>query len=484
MSGDWLTSLATWLTSHSEWLAVALFATAFAESLAIAGILIPGVAIIFAIAALAGQIAMPLGEALLWAALGAILGDSISFALGRLCQGKLDRVWPLSRYPKAIHKGEYFFHRYGGVSVVIGRFVGPIRPVIPLVAGALMMPWRRFLLFNLTSALGWAPVYVIPGYLVGSALASDIKPPAHFYPVIAISMGVLIVIYLTVFRFQLGLGYSSRLYQWLAGKMEKYDATHRFWRLYSSERPAQAGEFPLPSLSLAVTATALLLIWSQLATGTTLLQPFDTAVSTWFSQLRQPLFDPTILFFTMTGDAPVLIAAAGCLSLVLLFRGYYGGAVHILAAAGLTFLLVWLLKSFTGTARPDEVLAPPSSGAFPSGHTAGITVLCMLSANFVARETRHRRRWRTYLAFSLPVVLVAFSRLYLGVHWFTDVIGGLFLGLAITGYIRASYSRYDRVPLAPDVSLLGAIVAWIAFTAAYVWHQWPQAMLFYRSTGL
>ncbi len=107
----------------------------------------------------------------------------------------------------------------------------------------------------------------------------------------------------------------------------------------------------------------------------------------------------------------------------------------------------------------------------------------MLAANFVARETRHRRRWRTYLVFSLPVVLVAFSRLYLGVHWFTDVIGGLFLGLAITGYIRASYSRYDRVPLAPDVSLLGAIVAWVAFTAAYAWHQWPQAMLFYRTTG-
>ncbi|MEQ9546037.1 MAG: bifunctional DedA family/phosphatase PAP2 family protein [Marinobacter sp.] len=484
MSGNWLTTLSAWLTNHSEWLALAIFATAFVESLAIAGILIPGVAIMFAAAALAGQIAIPLVEVLLWAAFGAIAGDSISFALGRLCQGKLDRIWPLSRYPKAIHKGEYFFYRYGGVSVVIGRFVGPIRPVIPLVAGALMMPWRRFLLFNLTSAVGWAPVYVIPGYLVGSALASDIKPPAHFYPVIAISMATLILIYLTVFRFQLGLGYSSRLYQWLAKKMERYDATHRFWRLYSSERPAQGGEFPLPSLSLAIATTALFLIWSQLVTGTTLLQPLDSAAATWFAQLRQPLFDPAMLFFTLTGEALVLSVAGVCLSLALAFRGYYGAAVHIVAALALTTLLVWLLKSLTAIPRPDLVLSPPTSGSFPSGHTASITVFCMLSANFVARETRHRKRWRIYLVFSLPILLVAVSRLYLGVHWFTDVIGGFFLGLAITGYIRASYSRYDRVPLSQDFSLLAAISAVGAFSVAYIWHQWSHALVLYTPNGL
>ncbi|AZT82961.1 phosphatase PAP2 family protein [Marinobacter sp. NP-4(2019)] len=484
MSGDWLASLSAWLTNHSEWLAMAIFATAFAESLAIAGIVIPGVAIIFAVAALAGQIAMPLTEALLWAAMGAILGDCISFALGRLCQGKLDRIWPLSRYPKAIHKGEYFFHRYGGVSVVIGRFVGPIRPVIPLVAGALMMPWRRFLLFNLTSAVGWAPVYVIPGYLVGSALASDIQPPAHFYPVIAISMGTLIIIYLTVFRFQLGLGYSSRLYRWLARKMEQYDTTHRFWRLYSSERPAQAGEFPLPSLSLAIAATALFLIWSQLVTGTTLLQPLDSAAASWFSQLRQPLFDPTALLFTLAGETPVLVVAGLFLSLALVFRGYYGAALHIIAAVALTTLLVWLFKTYSAIPRPELVQAPPASGAFPSGHTTGITVFCMLVANFVARETRHRKRWRAYLVFSLPIPLVAISRLYLGVHWFTDVVGGFFLGLAITGYIRASYSRYDRVPLSRDLTLMTAIIIWGGFTAAYIWHQWEHALTLYAPTGL
>ncbi len=479
MSSDWLTSLSAWLSVNPEWLSVAMFATTFAESLAIAGILIPGVAIIFAVAALAGQIGMSLVDMLLWAAFGAILGDSISFALGRLCQGRLDRIWPLSRYPKMIAKGEYFFYRYGGVSVVIGRFVGPVRPVIPLIAGALLMPWRRFLLFNLTSAVGWAPAYVLPGYLVGSALAADLQPPAHFYPVVGVSLGALLLIYLTVFRFQLGLGHDSRLYHWLAGKMAGYEATHRFWRLYSSERPAQAGEFPLSSLSLAVSCTALFLIWGQLTTGTHLLIPFDQAVAQWFSSLRLPLFDPTMIFLTVMADGPVLIAAAAFLCLGLTFRGFYGAAVHIGAAAVITFVVVWALKSATAIPRPDQVFTPPASAAFPSGHTAGITVLSTLIANFIARENRHYRRWRIYLLFSVPVVLVALSRLYLGVHWFTDVVGGLLLGLAITGYIRASYSRYDQVPLAPDASLLAATLAWGGFTAIYTWHRWPEAVQFY-----
>ena len=479
MSGNWLTSLSAWLAANPEWLAVAMFATAFAESLAIAGILIPGVAIIFAVAALAGKVSMPLGEVLLWAAMGAILGDLASFALGRLCQGKLDRIWPLSRYPRIIAKGENFFYQYGGISVVIGRFVGPVRPVIPLVAGALLMPWRRFLAFNLASAAGWAPVYVIPGYLVGSALASDMQPPAHFYPVLAISLGTLLLIYLTVFRFQLGLGHDSKAYLWLAERMARYDATHRFWRLYSSERPAQAGEFPLPSLSLALGTTALFLIWGLLTTGTHLLQPFDQAVAQWFSVLRYPLFDPFMVFLTVIADLPVLMAAAGLLCLALGFRGFYGAAVHVMLAAVVTFAVVWLLKTATAIPRPDAVLAPPASGAFPSGHTAGITVLCTLLASFVAREGRHRKRWRTYLLFSAPIVLVAVSRLYLGVHWFTDVVGGLLLGLAITGYMRASYSRYDRVPLTADVSFVAAALAWGGCTAFYVWQRWPEAVLFY-----
>lgn len=480
MSSAWLADLSSWLGSHPGWLATALFATAFVESLAIAGIIVPGVAILFAVAALAGQTGMPLPEALIWAGLGAVTGDSVSFALGRLLNDRLDSVWPLSRYPVLIAKGQRFFQTHGGKSVVIGRFIGPIRPVIPLIAGALWMPWRRFLAFNIASAIGWAPAYILPGFLVGSALASEIRPPAHFYPVVGVSLAALVLVYLLLFRFQLGLGDGGRVYTWVQGWMAKYDATHRFWRLYSNSRPSRDGEFPLASFMLALGSAGLLLFWGQLATQTHLLEPFNLLAQQWFEQLRQPLLDGPALFFTLLGDPPVLVTAAGLATLVLSFRGYYAAAAHMLVAAALTVLLVWLLKAGLAVPRPDEVVQPPSSGAFPSGHTAGITVFVTLLASFIAGETHNRKRWQAYVILSLPLLPVAISRLYLGVHWFTDIIGGILLGLAITGGIRASYSRFDRIPVAPDPVTLAATVLWLMFTANYIYSTWPEAVASYR----
>jgi undecaprenyl-diphosphatase len=482
MSAEDYQALTDWLALHPHWLGFALLITAFLESLALAGIVIPGVAILFTIAALAGQTAMPLMAALVWAGAGAIIGDGISFALGRQFQGRLNTLWPLSRYPGLITKGEGFFQSHGGKSIIIGRFVGPVRPIIPLVAGALLMPWRRFLAFNLSSAVGWAPVYILPGYLVGSAMASDIEPPPHFYPVLAISLLIITAVYLLFIRFQLGLGRSSRVYGWLAHKMESYQATHRFWRLYSSQRPDHVGEFPLPSLMLGLASLALFLIVSQLSLNTELLTPFDHIAADWLAQSRHPIPDSIMVAITLLGDPAILIAGAVLAVLAMVFRGFYSAGLHVAGAALLTSLTVWLLKDATAIARPEFVMHPPSSEAYPSGHATGITVLCSLLASFVARESRPGRRWQYYLIFSIPLVLVAVSRVYLGVHWVTDIIAGVMLGLAISGLIRTSFSRFDNAPITLDSSLIAAATAWGAACIGYVIHEWPRAMIVYAPT--
>jgi undecaprenyl-diphosphatase len=480
MSGDWLGDWSAWLHMHPGWLALALFGTAFIESLAIAGLVVPGVAILFTLAVLAGQTGMPISEMLIWSGFGAIAGDTISFEIGRRLQGRLEAVWPINRYPSLIAKGKLFFQKHGGKSIVIGRFVGPVRPIIPLVAGALWMPWRRFLGFNIASAIAWAPAYTLPGYLVGSALASDIRPPAHFYAVIAISLAALAIVYLVLFRLQLGLTEGGRFYTWLEKRVKDYSTTHHFWHLYTNNRPSHGGEFPLASFTLALTATGLLLIWSQLATYTHLLEPFNQLVLQWFSQLRQPLLDGPIVAVTLIGDPLVLVTAAALFGFALWFRGYYAAAAHVVAAAFLTAVSVWLLKCTLGVPRPDQVISPPSSGAFPSGHSAGITVFATLIASFIAGEYESRKRWRAYILILLPVLPIAVSRLYLGVHWFTDIIGGILLGLAITGATRASYSRFDRVHLGLDIVIVIAGLLWLGFTASYIILTWPNALTAYR----
>mgnify|MGYP000429281504 FL=1 len=101
---------------------------------------------------------------------GAFLGDTLSYALGYRFKAHLGDIWPFSRYPTMIDRGTAFFHRHGAKSVVAGRFIGPLRPVIPAVVGMLGMKPARFLPVDLTACVIWAPAFLLPGMLFGASL--------------------------------------------------------------------------------------------------------------------------------------------------------------------------------------------------------------------------------------------------------------------------------------------------------------------------
>jgi hypothetical protein len=115
-----------------------------------------------------------------------VLGDGSSFLLGRWFGPAMRRLPWLQRRPHWIEAGERFFERHGVLGVVLGRFVGPIRPVVPLIAGMLRMRKTTFFAINLTSALAWAPVYILPGYLLGASLANALEPPVGWLPGVAL----------------------------------------------------------------------------------------------------------------------------------------------------------------------------------------------------------------------------------------------------------------------------------------------------------
>ncbi|OMH28457.1 DedA family protein [Motiliproteus sp. MSK22-1] len=164
-----ISDLIEWLNLHPQFITIAIASLAFIESLAMVGIVVPGISLLFATAALAGGANISLVYCLLAAMAGASTGDICSFFLGRYAHPWVLDHWPFKQHPEWVVRGELFFGRYGIYSVVIGRFIGPIRPVLPFVAGMLYMPPPRFIMVNLLSSMAWAPVYVMPGYLVGNS---------------------------------------------------------------------------------------------------------------------------------------------------------------------------------------------------------------------------------------------------------------------------------------------------------------------------
>src|SRR5215470_3749714 len=157
------------ITTHSHWAVVVMFITAFGESFAFLSLLFPGTTVLVAAGTLMAGGTLPVVPVLVGAVVGATLGDTVSYWLGRRYGGGIARIWPFSRNPELLPSGIRFFARHGGKSVFIGRFFGPMRAVIPLAAGVMEMPRGRFWLANVTSALVWAPMLLLVGDAAGEA---------------------------------------------------------------------------------------------------------------------------------------------------------------------------------------------------------------------------------------------------------------------------------------------------------------------------
>jgi membrane protein DedA with SNARE-associated domain len=155
------------ISGHSGWAFPVMFITCFGESFAFLSLLFPGTSILIVAGTLMSAGSLPYWPVLAGAVIGAVLGDSVSFWLGRRYGGGIARIWPLTRNPDLLASGIRFFEKHGGKSVFIGRFFGPVRAVVPLAAGTMRMPRGRFWFANVTSAIVWAPMLLFAGDAVG-----------------------------------------------------------------------------------------------------------------------------------------------------------------------------------------------------------------------------------------------------------------------------------------------------------------------------
>jgi membrane protein DedA with SNARE-associated domain len=106
----------------------------------------------------------------LWAAAGAAVGTTVSYALGQLLGPRVAHVWPLKERPHLLARAHDVFERHGFIAVVVAYFAGPLHPVIAVVAGVAQMPHWAFQAANCTAALIWTACYVAMGYVLESSV--------------------------------------------------------------------------------------------------------------------------------------------------------------------------------------------------------------------------------------------------------------------------------------------------------------------------
>lgn len=162
--------ISLFIEANQAWAGLVVFLLTLGESMLVIGIMIPATALLLFTGGLVGADTLPIAPILLWGIVGAIVGDAVSFWLGRWVGPSILRWRLIKRHRSTVARARLFFYRYGFLSIFFGRFLGPIRSTIPTVAGVMGMGHWRFQLANTLSAIVWVPLMLLPGFLAAKSV--------------------------------------------------------------------------------------------------------------------------------------------------------------------------------------------------------------------------------------------------------------------------------------------------------------------------
>lgn len=448
--------------AHAALVYAIAFIAAGLESIAVIGLIVPGSGILVALGALIPSGAVSLWWLCLFSILGALLGDGLSYWFGHRHRDRLRTIWPFDRHPGILAHGERFFAAHGGKSVFLSRFTAPVRGAVPLVAGMAGMAPRRFFAINVLSALGWAPAHILPGALIGAGLVLTHAVATRLVILVVVLLGVLwLAAKLASLSVRRGLpllaAAERRLHRW-AGEHDGWLARQLFALLDPSRGEGRV--LALLGFILVAAVWTFFGVLEDVVSGDPLVRA-DTAVHNMLLGLRSQMADRVMIATTELGGAAVVGALVAAVLAWLVWRRAWHAAAYWVAAAAGSALIGLAIKAALHRVRPEPLYTGWEAFSFPSGHaTAGAAIYGFLAV-LLAREARPAWQVLSAAAAALMVVLIGFSRVYLGAHWFSDVVAGIAFGTAWMALLAIAFVCHDppRLRSAPLAAIAIATVA-------------------------
>ncbi len=196
-----LDQLIQFVSAHPYLAYATVFFAALLEAVPVFGSFVPGSSIIVGLSAFVAAGELGLAGVLASAIVGAAIGDGTAFLLGHGYQRRILGFWPLKSYPGLIARSEDFFQRQGALAVLFARFVPPVRAFVPVTAGALGMPPRRFFAMNIPAVCLWACAHVLPGALAGTLWKQYGREIEHIVlPALAVIVAIAVVMWIIRLR--------------------------------------------------------------------------------------------------------------------------------------------------------------------------------------------------------------------------------------------------------------------------------------------
>jgi membrane protein DedA with SNARE-associated domain/membrane-associated phospholipid phosphatase len=435
-----------------HWGYLIIFTAAFLESSAFMGFLVPGESVVVLSGFLASQGYLEIGDLLWVVILGAVLGDSVGYGLGKtIGRGYFERHKRLLLLKeKHIQKVDAYFQRHGGKTIFFGRFVGFLRAMAPFAAGMSRMPYRRFFIYNLAGGILWSLTFTLLGYFFGQSwqlIEKWLGRTGLF------AFFILLIIIGFSFLYKTLIKRQEEICGWFRDKYTAFilnphvkEFVNRHPKIVSfvKERLSPASYLGLHlTLGLAISVVFAWVfggITEDILTG----DPFvlvDQWVLNHILYFRTSLVTQIMIIFTQLGDWKAITIGSLAVIIYLLFKKrieYLLAYVVAILGANILFLI---LKIVIHRVRPisKTPLIKAEGWSFPSGHSVMSVIFYGMITYFIVRGIRS---WepRVFIVMTAMflVFLIGFSRIYLQVHYLSDVlagyVGGLFwLTICVTG---------------------------------------------------
>ncbi|MGF6374491.1 membrane protein DedA with SNARE-associated domain/membrane-associated phospholipid phosphatase [Paraburkholderia sp. RAU6.4a] len=434
------------LAGHSTWMLAIVFLAAFFEAIAVIGTFVPGSTAMFLAGALTGTGSLSLAWVFVWAIVGAVAGDGASFWLGARYRERIVTLWPFRAHPGVLDAGQRFFLKHGAKSVVLARFIGPLRAIVPVVAGMMGMRPLRFLSINVLSALLWAPAHILPGVVFGASVL--LAGAVSFRLVVIIAM-LACIVWLS-FR---GAGFLvSHANAWssAAGRhLGSWACRHpgplgRIARRMLDPDTPDATHLLATSLIVLVAGALFFGILDDVVSGDPL-TTIDLSVYHFLQSIRTPWGDTLLAALATLGSGITLFALVVTVALWMVWERRWRTIVYWLAAVVFSQLLILGLQLAMRRAPPNELMS--GHFVFPSNHVAATVIIYGFLAFLLARRIGKLGGVLVAGASIIVVIVVALAGVYFGRYWVSDAIGGAALAYVWVALIAlTAIWRHPRPP--------------------------------------